>query len=246
MDEIAKYLRLETPAVAVFRTDAIPEGAFVPTKGCSIPGLFVRCVRTGDVCAADREHISCHGALSGFGFGGIPDREHSSWAASDVPEDRKDEMKHGGKRHFASPEIATLQLDNIKDYGDGSGVIVFKRLDEALEAGDPIEVVVYLTDPSRISALAQLAGFSRNASDPAVVMPYGHACQHIYAIPRAEGESEHPRAVLGMTDMYARRFVRPDEMTFAMPFSLYKRMVGDVPKSFLAMEKWEETLDKCL
>jgi hypothetical protein len=246
MDSIADYIRLETPAVAIFRADKVPEGAFIPSKGCSIPGLFVRCARTGDVCAADREHIFCHGALSGFGFGGIPDREHSSWAASDVPADRKDEMKHGGKKHFASPEIATLQLNNIKDYGDGSGCIVFKRLDDALSAGDPIEVVAYLVDPTRISALAQLAGFSRNASDPAVVMPYGHACQHLYAIPRAEGESEHPRAVLGMTDIYARRYVRPDEMTFAVPYSLYKRMAEDAPKSFLASEKWAEQLDKCL
>ena len=246
MDKIAEYLRLETPAIAVFRTDKLPEGAFIPSKGCSIPGLFVRCARTGDTCAADRAHIFCHGAISGLGFGGIPDREHSSWAASDVPADRKDEMKHGGKRHFASPEIATLQLDNIKDYGDGSDCIVFRRLDEAIAAGDPIEVVVYLADPTRISALAQLAGFSRNAPDPAVVMPYGHACQHIYVIPRAEGEKENPRAVLGLTDIYARRFVRQDEMTFAVPYCLYKRMAEDAPKSFLSMEKWGEQLEKCL
>lgn len=246
MSSITEYLKMENPPVAVFRSDSAPEGAFIPGKGCSIPSLFVRCARLGDTTAADRDHVFCHGALSGFGFGGMVDREHSSWAASDIPEDRKGEIKHGGKRHFRDPETAELQLNLIKDYGDGSGWIVFKRLDKALADGDPVEVVVFLTDPSRISALSLLAGYSRKASDPAVVMPYGHGCQQIYAIPKAEGESEHPRGVVGMTDMYARRYVRPDEMTFAVPYPLYQTMERDAPESFLGKDTWPGMLEKCL
>lgn len=246
MDGIAEAMRMETPGVAIFRSSSIPEGAFVPEKGCSIPGLLVRCARLGDICAADRAHVFCHGAQSGLGFGGMFNREHSYWTSSDIPCDNAGEVKHPGKRHFASPEIAKKQIDLIKDYGDGKDCIVFRRLDDALEAGDPVEVVVYLADPARISALSLLAGFSRDSPEPATFMPYGFGCQQIYAIPRAEGEKEHPRAVLGMTDMYARRFIRPDEMSFAVPFSLYRTMVDDIPRSFLATDKWKQTLDKCV
>ena len=246
MSFITDAIRLETYPVAVFHSDKMPEGANTTVKGCSIPSTFVRCARLGDLCAADKAHVFCHGGLSGYGFGGMGDREHSSFAASYVPADRQNEMKHGGKKHFSCPEIAERQLNLIKDYGDGSGAIVFKKLDDAERDKDPVEVVVFLCDPSRISALALLAGFSRDADDPAVITPYGHACQQIYAIPLAEGEKEHPRAVIGMTDMYARRYVKPDEMTFAVPYSMYKQMAEDAPKSFLASEKWQETLEKCL
>ena len=246
MSFITDALRLENHPVAVFRAESMPEGAFTTQKGCGIPSLLMRCARLGDTCAADRAHVFCHGAVSGFGFGGMDDREHSSWAASDVPEGREDEMRHGGKRHFESPEIALKQLENIRDYGDGSDAIVFKDLVEAERDGDPVEVVVFVCDPTRISALALLAGYSRDSSDPAVISPYAHACQAVYAIPRAEGGTEHPHAVIGMTDMYARRYLRPDEMTFAVPYGMYRRMESDAPKSFLGTEKWAETLEKCL
>jgi len=246
MGIIEDHLHLEKPPVAIFRSATIPEGAALPTKGCSIPGLLSRCVRLGDVCAADKEHIFCHGGISGFGFGGMADREHSAWAASDVPDDRKGEMSHFGKRHFANPEIALLQLSPIKDYGDGKDVIVFKRLDEAVRDGDPIEVVAYIVDATRLTALSLLAGFSRKTADPAVIMPYGHACQHIYAIPRAEGESDTPRGVVGMSDIYARRFIDPDEMTFAVPYKLYRTMEADAPKSFLYSDRWDSLLEKCI
>ena len=77
-------------------------------------------------------------------------------------------------------------------------------------------------------------------------MPYGHACQQVYAIPRAEGESDDPHAVVGMTDMYARRFIGKDQLSFAVPYKLYQRMVDDIDDSFLMKEKFIESMDKCL
>ncbi len=144
-----------------------------------------------------------------------------------------------------TPEIATLQLSAIKDYGNGKDAIVFQPLDEALTEHRPIEVVVFLCDPTRISALTLLAGFGKTTPGPAAVVPYGHACQQIYAIPRAEGESDDPHAVIGLTDLYARRFVPADILSFAVPFKLYRRMEADIGKSYLGKESWPETLKKC-
>ena len=246
MCKIADILGISLKPVAIYRQKTIPEDASVPTDHCSIPPLLMKCARLGTKCAADKEHTFCHGALSGLGFGGMFDREHSCWIASDIPEEHKGELNHRGKGEFKSPDIAKLQLDAIKDYGDGTDAIVFQELDSAMGEDRPIEVVVFLVDPTRLSALALLAGYSKSTPGPAATMPYGHACQQIYALPRSEGESDDPHAIIGMTDIYARRFVPSDILSFAVPFSLYERMDRDIDGSYFCRGKWPEMRDKCL
>lgn len=246
MGKIENILKLDMVPVAIYRDTEIPSDASVPSAHCSIPSLFIKCARSGKKCAADKDHIFCHGAVSGFGFGGIPDRQRTAMRLSTISPECSGEFKHEGKGDFRTPEIATLQIEPIKDYGDGQDAIVFQSLDEALDEGRPIEVVVFLCDPTRISALTLLAGFSRLSPGPATIVPYGHACQQIYAIPRAEGETDDPRGVIGMTDLYARRFVPADMLSFAVPFKLFQRMDDDIGNSYFGKDSWPETLKKCL
>ncbi len=249
MGRLSDLLRLENHAVAIYRSETVPEDAFVPQTGhCTIPSLFIRCVRLGGKCSADSAHSPCKGSKSGFGFGGMASRQRSAWSASVVPEEVRENIAHksSGMSYFKDPEIALLQIDPIKDYGDGSDAIVFQDLDDAIAEGRPIEVVAFLVDPSRLTALQQLASYSKRTPGPAAIMPFGHACQQIYAIPRAEGETDDPHAIIGMTDLYARRFVDRDKLSFAVPYCLYKRMIDDIDGSFLTKEKFEDTFDRCL
>ena len=248
MGRLTELLRMENHAVAIYRTEKIPEGAFVPGTHCIIPPLLVRCSNLGHVCATDNEHAACHGSKSGLGFGGVSNRQRSAWSASVIPESEQATMKHksSGQSLFKTPEIALLQMEAVKDYGDGNDVIVFQDLDEAESQGRPIEVVVFLTDPTRITALMQLAAFSKETPGPSVIMPTGHACQQIYAIPRAEGESDDPHAVVGMTDMYARRFADKDQLSFAVPYKLYQRMDADLDASFLMTGKYKVNMELCI
>ena len=245
MSRLTDILRIDNHVVAIYRAPSVPKDADVCGPKCCIPPLLMKCNRLGTKCAADSEHITCHGAVSGLGFGGIPDRERTSCSLSRVPEGA--ESNHGkGKRYFANPECAMCQIDGVKDYGDGKDAIVFQDVDEAEKEGRPIEVVVFVVDPTRLSALMQLASYSKSTKGPASVAPFGHACQQIYAIPRAESESDDPRGVIGMTDMYARRYVGLDQMTYAVPYNLYKRMVSDIPGSFLEDEKYLTNMEKSL
>ena len=248
MSRISEAIWMKNHPVAIYRSDSIPEGAAVPGSHCGIPRLLVRVSRLGGISATDNEHSKCHGSKSGFGFGGISDRYTSACSASVVPLELRDKYKHkgAGQSYFKNPDIALKQMEPIKDYCDGSDVIVFEDLDSALAAGRPIEVVVFLVDPTRLTALMQLAAYSKTTPGPAVIMPYGHACQQIYAIPRAEGESDDPHAVVGMTDMYARRFIGKDQLSFAVPFNLYQRMDADVEESFLTKGKFKINFDTCL
>lgn len=249
MSRLSDIIKLENHAVAIYRSKDIPEDAFVPQNGhCTIPSLLMRCVRMGDKCAADSAHSTCHGSKSGFGFGGMGSRQRSAWSMSVVPEDVRETIAHRSKgmSYFKDPETATLQLNYIKDYGDGTDVIVFEDLDEAVKENRPIEVVVFIVDPVRLTALQQLAAYSKPTPGPAAIMPFGHACQQVYAIPRGEGESDDPHAIIGMTDMYARRFVSKEQLSFAVPYKLYKRMDSDIDGSFFNNEKFKESFALCL
>lgn len=249
MSKLADILKLENHAVAIYREKTIPEDAFVPENGhCTIPSLFMRCTRLGGKCAADSAHSPCRGSKSGFGFGGMGDRQRSAWSASVVPEEIRENIAHksSGMSYFKDPDIAMLQIAPIKDYGDGTDVIVFQDLDDAISEGRPIEVVAFLVDPSRLTALQQLASYSKTTPGPAAVMPFGHACQQLYAIPRAEGETDDPHAIIGMTDLYARRYVDKDKLSFAVPYKLYLRMDGDIEGSFLTKERFEDDFGRCI
>ena len=246
MSILTDIIHYDKHPVAVYRSERMPADAEPAAAHCCIPSLLIKCSNHGIKCTADREHVACHGALSGLGFGGIPDRERTSMSLSHFPEGYEG-TKHGnGKRYFADPECTMCQISQIKDYGDGTDAIVFQDLEDAEKEKRPIEVVVFVVDPGRLTVLMQLAAFSKRTPGSATIAPFGHACQQIYAIPRAEGESDDPHAVIGLTDIYARRFVGIDELTFAVPYNLYKRMLDDIPGSFLGEEKFLSNMDKAL
>ena len=246
MSLLTDILKIDNHVVAIYRSPSMPEDADAAGPKCCIPSLLVKCTRLGRKCTADREHITCHGAVSGLGFGGIPDRERTSYSLSSFPEGFEGTHHGSGKKYFVNPECALSQIDGVRDYGDGKDAIVFQDVEEAEKEGRPIEVVVFTVDPARLSALMQLAAYSKKTKGPASVAPFGHACQQIYAIPRAEGESDDPRGVIGMTDIYARRFVGTEMMTYAVPYSLYRRMMSDIPGSFLEDEKYLGNLEKAM
>ena len=246
MSRLTDIMHYDKHPVAIYRADRMPEDAEPAATHCCIPSLLMKCSNHGKKCTADLEHAQCHGAHSGLGFGGYGDRQRSSMSLSRFPEGTPETAHGRGKRYFADPECALLQMAPAKDYGDGKDAIVFQDLDEAEKENRPIEVVVFVTDPGRLTVLMQLAAYSKRTEGPASIAPFGFACQLIYAIPRAEGESDDPHGIIGMTDMYARRYVGADQLTYAIPYKLYKRMIDDIPGSFLESERFLEYMDKSL
>jgi len=80
-----------------------------------------------------------------------------------------------------------------------------------------------------------------------VIIPYAAGCQTIGIYPYREAKSKKPRAVVGLTDLSARVYVRkqlddPHFMTFSTPFALYEEMEQNVPGSFLEWHTWQSLL----
>jgi hypothetical protein len=77
-------------------------------------------------------------------------------------------------------------------------------------------------------------------------MPYAAGCQTIGIYPYREARAERPRAVVGLTDLSARVYIRKqlaaNLMTFAVPPAMFKEMENNVAGSFLERPTWQALL----
>jgi hypothetical protein len=116
--------------------------------------------------------------------------------------------------------------------------IVFKRWD-TLEAADEPQAVVFFAPTDVLSGLYTLANFDE--SDPhGVIAPMGAGCATIVHYPYLELQLPRPKAVLGMFDVSARPCVQPHELTFAVPWPKFLRMLDNADESFLITGSWEK------
>ncbi|MDD1693211.1 MAG: DUF169 domain-containing protein, partial [Methanoregula sp.] len=107
---------------------------------------------------------------------------------------------------------------------------------------------VFVATADQIAALSILANYGTgNIRDGIIVAAGAAGCQAMGVCTYAEGESSTPRAVVGLTDLSARRNVRmtlgKDVLTFSVPFVLYREMEKNVPGSFLELDLWKELRD---
>ena len=101
----------------------------------------------------------------------------------------------------------------------------------------------FFTDPDQLSALVILANYGRETNDN-VIIPYAAGCQTLVIYPYREIAAEVPRAVVGLTDLSARNYIRQqlgdNLMTFAVPLKMFHEMEGNVEGSFLERPVWEK------
>ena len=75
-----------------------------------------------------------------------------------------------------------------------------------------------------------------------VIIPWAAGCQTIGILPYREAKSAKPRAVVGLTDISARKYVRTllgsEYLSFAMPWEMFLEMERNVAGSFLERHVW--------
>lgn len=64
-----------------------------------------------------------------------------------------------------------------------------------------------------------------------MVSPFGAGCTNIISWPLYYKEKGIEKAVLGGFDPSARKFMKPDELTFTVSWSLYEKMLKALPES---------------
>jgi len=266
---IAKAIQLKYQPVALMWSDEKPADAmqFAEGKWGCVMWLIVHAAK-GKPAVADKKTFGCFGGGVGLGFGNqyknFPGGEEgfchflSSGNAGrkdgmDVAEKIKPFMTKesydnflNGERYIKSPDkvekfIRALPLTEIP-----STYVVLKPLSDVNFTKEEPRTIIFFVNPDQLSALTVLANYGRGDNEN-VIMPYAAGCQTIGIYPYRESQSKNPRAVVGLTDLSARVYVRkqlgdPHFMTFAVPFSLYKEMEKNVPGSFLERHTWQSLL----
>jgi uncharacterized protein (DUF169 family) len=186
--------------------------------------------RRGEVLCFEAESFGCFGGKRYMGFTdeAMPGFEH--FLSCGIP------GKMEGERYKKTPEIVRESFAKVPAFRAPARYAIFKRWDR-LEAGDVPGIVIFFAAPDVLSGLFTLAGFDETRIE-AVIAPFGAGCASIAQYPYLEGQTENPRAVLGMFDVSARPFVEQDVLTFAVPLAKFERMVGNMDESFLITASW--------
>ncbi len=259
---IAHAIRARYEPVALLFSDRMPDGAmqFAEAKWGCVMWLLLAAAAKGKAAAADRQTFGCLGGGTGLGFG----NQYQNWpggiecfyrflstgngpqeagAASWVRRGAESDFEFG-ERDGKTPEAVARFVDALPMIDVPTRYVVLKPLSQVADNERP-EVVIFLVDPDRLSALVVLANYERGDNEN-VIMPWGAGCQTIGILAYREARSARPRAVVGLTDLSARKYIAKqlghNLMTFAVPFAMFQEMEANVPGSFLERDTWRELM----
>jgi hypothetical protein len=147
-----------------------------------------------------------------------------------------------GERYLKTPEHVKRFIQGLPITDIPAPYVVFKPLG-AVDDDAACQVVIFFADPDQLSALVILANYDRESNDN-VIIPYAAGCQTVGIYPYREAAADVPRAVVGLTDISARTYIRQQLgdhlMTFAVPFKMFQEMERNVKGSFLERPVWEK------
>ncbi len=266
---IARKLRLRFLPVVLTWEESRPADAaeFTEGKWGCVMWMLARAAR-GKIAACGRKTFGCFGGGVGLGFGDVykqfPGGEecfchflsigNAQWetgrklAESVQPHMTKEAYDHfmQGERYMKSPAQVKSFIRGLPITDIPVPYVVFQPL-EALADDAAGKVVIFFADPDQLSALVILANYGRETNEN-VIIPYAAGCQTIGIYPYREADQELPRAVVGLTDISARTYIRQqlggDLMTFAVPMKMFAEMESNVEGSFLERPVWQKLVDQ--
>ena len=242
--KISKALNLKNSPVAVILTNEKPESGIQfkeGTWGC-VASMMVASASKGKTAFFDRKTYGCMGGGTGLGFGNcykdFPIEYFLSTGIKNVQTNvRTRSSLEECEAYIKTPELAKVFVDTLPMREVPTDYVVFKPVRDVKENEKP-EMIIFLVNPDRLSALVILANYGRVSNDT-VFAPFGAGC-HSIVHGYAENEKENPRAIIGFFDITARKFIDKNMLSFTAPYKLYVEMSDNVKDSFLEREQWLE------
>ncbi len=236
----------------MFYTDTEPESGFVPKEGAvfshemeqhkelDFSTLFQNwsCV-LGNIWLARKKESAAYfearrfGCVGGSFYLGFhkPQLEFISYYVSTgIP------GKFHGERYLPSPEAARRFFREVDPRPAPARFCVFKPLGLFNENETP-EIVIFFARAEVVAGLSTLAAFVTEDFE-VVVSPFGAGCSHIVTWPLYYLQHGKLRAVLGGWDPSDRKFMKTDEMTFAIPYEMFQMFLEKWEGSFLQEDTW--------
>jgi uncharacterized protein (DUF169 family) len=263
--KIVEAINIETQPVALVWAEKEPDKAtrFKPQHWGCVVSLFAAAATRGITGVFDEQTYGCWGGGVGLGFGNqyksfpggvdcfcrfLSTGNEESEQGRAVGEQLKasgfgrmadDFLK--GERYVKSPEDTRRFIESLPMREIPSKFVVVSPLDHVEPQRDEIKNVTFFVDPDAFSALVILANYARPDAEN-VVVPWAAGCQVMGIFAYRELEREHPRGLVGMTDISARKNVRAtlgqNVLSFTAPWPLFQEMESNVEGSFLQRETW--------
>lgn len=260
---ISKELEMKFPPIVLIKTNEKPEDAIGPktNKGGCVMSFIAQTIAKRKMSYFGREHITCGGIASGFGWGsGLADEDAIDFQASflscgvDSAPDKEEylnrlsklakptqEMFRHGERIFSDFENAKENIKNRPIY-DSEDYVVFKGLED-LEDGEIPDSVIFTVNPIELTALIQINSSFRN-NNACILTPQASACQAIGNFVFREAESDDPKPILSPIDFAGRskmkHFIPNDYMIVSMPWKLFLKLEEVGENSVLQTDLWRK------
>ena len=255
-----EILQLDETPMGIFYTDTRPPEAISPKPGdlptrekeennqidwqavfgsfsCVIGNIW-RARKKKVPAVFDAEHFGCPGGAFFLGFMKPQTETLIHYVSTGIP----DWME--GECYCESPDALRRIFNEIDPPAALKKYCVVKSLDLFEKEEEP-DVVAFFARPECLCGLHQLAAFVTNDIQ-VVVSPWGAACTNLIAWPFKYLMEGKNKAVLGGWDPSARKFFKTDELTFTVPFDMFRQMLDRFESSFLTTKTWEIVQKKIL
>jgi len=241
--KIADAIKLRNDPVAILLTDHKPEEALEFThegkerNRCVIP-LFVAAMN-GRTAVLERETVLCPGGKVGLCFGsyqlGYIDYFLSTGKAGQFE----------GEYRKKTPELVREFTERLPQIMLPTRYVVMKPLAEVTDdETDEVAIIVFIVNADQLSALATLANFDRPTNDNVSTF-FGSGCGSLVMQVLEQARSEQPKAVIGLTDITARKYLDKNTLSFSVPFKRFLEMEANVDESFLTKGKdWPKIVER--
>jgi len=236
LDRWEKYFPgAELPLAFYYTDDTDVEPAAKPAAWRCIICDLGR-VRKGQPLAFDTEAVACAGGKRYFGLAHELRPDFEYFLSCGIP------GKMEGERYKKTPDLIREMMKHQKPFTAPGRFIVFKRWDTLKDEDRPL-AVIFFAEPDVLSGLFSLANFDQS-SPFGVISPSCSGCSSIVYYPYLESQTDHPRAILGMFDTFARPCVPPGVLTFSIPYSRFVDMVNNMDESNLTTPTWNKVRDR--
>ena len=226
-----KYFPGSELPVACYYADEL-NGAQFPnapkTNKSGLTCLFSQLVpvRRGKARAFNQDNLGCWGSKGLLGF--IP---------AEADEETTDFMVNV-ERYKKSPAHVKAMFENSPPLKAKRKYMIFKRWDSLTENDDP-QVVFFFCSSDVLSGLHGLANYD-TMTPHGVITPFCSGCEMLVAFPMKELESDDPKAVIGLLDPSARACVKPNVLSFSIPWPKFLTMLENMDDCFLNTYVWEK------
>lgn len=261
--KIGNKLDMKFPPIVLLKSNVKPEDATGPKngKGGCVMSFVAQTIAKRKTTYFGREHITCGGISSGFGWGsGLEDEDAVNFQASflscgvdSAPDKDKyleklifmtkptREMFMHGERIYSDFEIAKENIKQRPIY-DSEDYVIFKGL-ENLRDGEIPQSVIFTLNPIELTVLTQINSSFRS-NDACLLTPQASACQCIGNFVFKEAESDNPHPVLGPIDFAGRNkmkhFIPNNYLMLSMPWKLFLKLEEVSDTSVLQTDFWKK------